>query len=183
MLTAPVLALEGKGRAGMHPRCDMSEEEIFHQALARTGRSEVCERPPWGERKRGPGRCAGKQVPPQPETIPAIGLCAGAMACSLYRRPAFERRNEMLFSCWLQNWKRSRAPRRWRTSASARQEVRLRPRLQAFEDRCLPSGVPYPTAATVSQLVADINYADKTGGTFTIQSEARHHFRPEKRGQ
>src|SRR5262249_45700455 len=35
MLTAPVLALEGRGRGGLHPRCGMSEEEIFHQALAR----------------------------------------------------------------------------------------------------------------------------------------------------
>src|SRR5947209_6084224 len=40
MLTAPVLALEGKRRAGLHPRCDMSEEEIFHQALARTDPEE-----------------------------------------------------------------------------------------------------------------------------------------------
>src|SRR5262245_49001765 len=30
------------------------------------------------------------------------------------------------------------------------------------------SGLPYPTAATVSQLVADINFADTTGGAFTI---------------
>jgi hypothetical protein len=28
--------------------------------------------------------------------------------------------------------------------------------------------LPYPTAATVSQLIADINYADKSGGAFTI---------------
>jgi hypothetical protein len=28
--------------------------------------------------------------------------------------------------------------------------------------------LPYPTAATVSQLIADINSADKTGGAFTI---------------
>ncbi len=31
----------------------------------------------------------------------------GAMAFSLYRRPALERRSIMLFSSWLRNWKRS----------------------------------------------------------------------------
>src|SRR4051794_18182013 len=35
MLAAPVLALRGGGRGGPTPRCVMSEEEIFHQALAR----------------------------------------------------------------------------------------------------------------------------------------------------
>ena len=30
------------------------------------------------------------------------------------------------------------------------------------------NGLPYPTAATVSQLVADINYADSAGGAITI---------------
>lgn len=31
-----------------------------------------------------------------------------------------------------------------------------------------PPGLPYPTAATVDQLMADINYADNTGGAFTL---------------
>jgi hypothetical protein len=30
------------------------------------------------------------------------------------------------------------------------------------------TGLPYPTAATVNQLVADINYANRTGGAITI---------------
>jgi hypothetical protein len=30
------------------------------------------------------------------------------------------------------------------------------------------TGMPYPTAAAVDQLVADINYADTTGGSFTV---------------
>jgi hypothetical protein len=30
------------------------------------------------------------------------------------------------------------------------------------------SGVPFPTAATVPQLVADVNYADTAGGSFTV---------------
>jgi hypothetical protein len=51
---------------------------------------------------------------------------------------------------------------------SPRQQVSFRPLLEALEDRYLPSGLPYPTAATVDQLVADINYADNTGGAFTI---------------
>jgi len=61
----------------------------------------------------------------------------------------------MLFSSWLRN--------RSRPAATG-----FRPRLEAFEDRCLPSTLPYPTAATVSQIIADINYADQNGGTFTM---------------
>ncbi len=44
----------------------------------------------------------------------------------------------------------------------------FRLRLEALDHRWLPSGLPFPTAATVSQLIADINSADKTGGAFTI---------------
>jgi len=74
----------------------------------------------------------------------------------------------MLFTFWLRNWKRLAPAARRRTPTSAHQQFRFRPRLEACEDRCLPSGLPYPTAATVSQLIADINYADQTGGAFTI---------------
>src|SRR5262249_43252741 len=35
MLTVPMLALEEQGRGWLHATCDMSEEEIFHQAMAR----------------------------------------------------------------------------------------------------------------------------------------------------
>jgi hypothetical protein len=48
----------------------------------------------------GPGRSAAKQVPPQPGTIPALGLRARATAFSLSRRPALERRNTLLLSSW-----------------------------------------------------------------------------------
>ena len=72
----------------------------------------------------------------------------------------------MLFSSWLRNWKRSAAFRRAQTSPG--QRAGFRPRLEAFEDRWLPSGLPYSTAATVRQLIADINYADNAGGSFTI---------------
>jgi hypothetical protein len=74
----------------------------------------------------------------------------------------------MLFSSWLRNGKRSATAVRRRIPTSARQQISFLPRLEALEDRCLPSGLPFPTAANVSQLIADINYADKTGGAFTI---------------
>jgi hypothetical protein len=87
------------------------------------------------------------------------------MAFSLYRRPALERRIIMLFSSWLRNWIRAAPAARRRAPTSARC---FRPRLEALEDRWLPSGLPYPAAATVSQFIADINYVDQTGGAFTI---------------
>jgi hypothetical protein len=45
----------------------------------------------------------------------------------------------MLFSSWLRNGKRSAPAARRRTQASPRQRASFRPRLEAFEDRCLPS--------------------------------------------
>ena len=68
----------------------------------------------------------------------------------------------MLFSSWLRNRSRS-------TSAARRHKpAGFRPRLEAFEDRCVPATLPYPTAATVGQIIADINYADQAGGSFTM---------------
>jgi uncharacterized repeat protein (TIGR01451 family) len=47
--------------------------------------------------------------------------------------------------------------------------VRLRPRLELLEDRTLPSAtLPYPTASTSDQLIADINAANSAGGATTI---------------
>ncbi len=40
LLAAPVLALRGRGGGSPNPRCVMSEEEIFHQALVRTDPEE-----------------------------------------------------------------------------------------------------------------------------------------------
>lgn len=93
----------------------------------------------------------------------------------------------MLFSSWLRNWKRSAPASRRGIQTSVRQRPSFRPRLEALEDRTLPSGgglhvthsshghgggsgggLPYATAATTSQLIADINYANKAGGTVTI---------------
>ena len=37
-------------------------------------------------------------------------------------------------------------------------------------------GLPYATASTVSQLIADINYANKFGGTFTINLQPNTTF-------
>jgi hypothetical protein len=74
----------------------------------------------------------------------------------------------MSVSSWLRHWKRSAPAPHRRTPTSLRSGGSFRPRLEALEDRCLPSGLPYPIVATVSQLIADINYADTTGGAFTI---------------
>src|SRR5215813_5327538 len=57
------------------------------------------------------------------------------MALSFYRRPASERRNIMSFFSWLRNPMGNRA-RRARPRAPA---PRFRPRLEALEDRCVPS--------------------------------------------
>jgi hypothetical protein len=94
------------------------------------------------------------------------------MSFSSYRGPDLERRNTVLFSSWLRNEQRSAFAARRRTRTSARPRTSFRPQWQALDHRRLPSGLPYPTAATVSQLVADINYADKTGGAFTVNLKA-----------
>ena len=44
-------------------------------------------------------------------------------------------------------------------------------------------GLPYPTAATVSQLVADINYADSVGGAITINLAPKTTFNLNNRRQ
>jgi hypothetical protein len=41
---------------------------------------------------------------------------------------------------------------------------------------CANAGLPYPTASTVSQLTADINYANTTGGAFTINLQPNTMF-------
>jgi hypothetical protein len=74
----------------------------------------------------------------------------------------------MPFSSWQRNWMRTAPAARRRTQVSPRQPTGFRPRLEALDDRWLPSGLPYPTAATATQLIADIKYADKAGGAFTI---------------
>jgi hypothetical protein len=95
----------------------------------------------------------------------------------------------MRFSFWLRNWKRCAPAARRRTRTSPRQRASFRPWLEALEDRLVPSGggphpghgsgsgggsggsgggLPYATAATTSQLIANINYANKAGGAITI---------------
>lgn len=46
----------------------------------------------------------------------------------------------MLFTSWLRNGKRSAAPAQRRTQTSPRQRASFRPRLEALEDRVVPSG-------------------------------------------
>jgi Calx-beta domain len=74
----------------------------------------------------------------------------------------------MSFSSWLQNSNCPVPPDRRRTQRNHSHRACLRPRVEALEDRSLPSGLPYPTAATVSQLIADINAANSAGGDFTV---------------
>src|SRR5262249_18147182 len=64
--------------------------------------------------------------------------------------------------------RRSGPAARRRTQRASRPCDGLRRLMEALEVRSLLSGLPYPTAATVSQLIADINYADNTGGAFTV---------------
>jgi uncharacterized protein (TIGR03118 family) len=56
----------------------------------------------------------------------------------------------MLFSSWLRNWKRSAPAARQRTQKSVRQRISFRPRLEAFEDRLVPS-----TSIVQTNLVSD----------------------------
>ena len=76
----------------------------------------------------------------------------------------------MWFSSWLRNGKRSALAAPRRTQMSTHRRAGFRPRFEALEDRKLlsASGLPYPTAATVNQLIADINYANGAGGAITI---------------
>jgi predicted outer membrane repeat protein len=69
-----------------------------------------------------------------------------------------------LFS-WLGNGKQADPAERRRPHRSARRRAIFRPRLELLEDRALPSSY---TAATTSALIADINAANKAGGTNTI---------------
>lgn len=82
----------------------------------------------------------------------------------------------MLFSSLLRNCNRPATAVRRRTQKSPSQWAAFRPRLEALEDRWQPSDLPYPVASTVSELVADINYANNTGGTFTINLNPANDF-------
>jgi hypothetical protein len=62
-------------------------------------------------------------------------------------------------------------------SSPRRRRAGARLLLERLEDRTLPSGgLPYPTAATVSQLVADINAANQAGGTNAFNLAANTTF-------
>ena len=70
----------------------------------------------------------------------------------------------MWFNQFYQGWRRRfRSSRHTKAPASLRRS--MRPRLEQLEDRTLPSSY---TAATVSDLIADINAANAAGGTNTI---------------
>jgi hypothetical protein len=94
---------------------------------------------------------AGEVSPPSnpslAQPLPRRSVCApAAMAFSFYRRPALERRNIMWPSSWLA--KRQRSTTSGRSRAPSRPRPTSRPRLEALEDRWLPSQV----SLTVSSL-------------------------------
>src|SRR5579864_3994309 len=66
---------------------------------------------------------------------------------------------------WLRNGRQADPGERRRPHKSVRPPVTLRPRLELLEDRAMPSSY---TAASTSALIADINAANKAGGTNTI---------------
>jgi hypothetical protein len=79
----------------------------------------------------------------------------------------------MSFSFWLRTWIRSDRAQRRRARKATGPRVSHRPRLEALEDRTLLSNY---TAATVSELIADINAANKAGGSNTITLAANTTF-------
>jgi hypothetical protein len=81
----------------------------------------------------------------------------------------------MLYSSSLRNWKYPTPAARLRTRTSPRERAAFRPQLEALEGRTLLA-LPYPVASTVSELVADINYANNTGGAFTINLNPSNDF-------
>src|SRR5262249_6253193 len=95
---------------------------------------------------------------------PRRSVCApAAMALPFYRRPVRERRSIL----WLPSWLRNRTSiRSSRGRAQHRPAApRSRPRLEALEDRTLPSTY---YAATAGDLIADSKAANKGGGANTI---------------
>jgi hypothetical protein len=93
------------------------------------------------------------------------------MAWSLYRGPALERRNTMSFFSWLRNWKRSTPASRRRHQTSSRQRTGFSPRLEALEDRALPSTLTVTTFedSGTGSLRAEIAAA-KAGDTIVFAS-------------
>jgi predicted outer membrane repeat protein len=72
-----------------------------------------------------------------PRTAPALGLRAGSNGAFILPQIALERRPTMFFSSWLRSRKSSQGPRRQGSSLAV--ALRCRPRLEALEDRWLPS--------------------------------------------
>ena len=77
-----------------------------------------------------------------------------------------------LFS-WLHNSKQADPGECHRPYRAVRRRATFRPRLELLEDRTLPSSY---TAATTPDLIADINAANKAGGTNTITLAANTTF-------
>jgi Calx-beta domain len=112
-------------------------------------------------------------VPPQPDTIPALGLRARLMFFHCIADQLSKRRNIMSFSSWLRNWKRSAPLARRPSSLTPRQRASFRPRLEALEERSLLSTFTVNSltdTGTGSGLTGDLRYciANATSGNDVI---------------
>jgi hypothetical protein len=110
-----------------------------------------------------------KQVPHRPGITPALGLRAGSDGLLIVPQTASERETSiMLLTHWLgfQRGSSRWTPRgRHPVHRRATPRRRLLPTLERLEDLTLLTNY---TAATVSDLIADINTANRQGGTNTI---------------
>src|SRR5262249_47195070 len=91
---------------------------------------------------------------------------------SLYRRPALQRRSIMWLSSWLRIGTGVITQARRRTPSSPRQHISFRPRLEALEDRSLPSTLTVTSAkdSGAGSLRAEISAAH-SGDTIVFSAK------------
>jgi hypothetical protein len=106
------------------------------------------------------GVLTGEQVLRRTGTAPALGLRAGGDDLLFVPQTATQKEISTMWLATLRNL--VLAPR---SSRPARQGCRAQLRLERLEDRALPSAY---TAASVADLIADINAANTAGGSNTI---------------
>src|SRR5262249_20680416 len=99
----------------------------------------------------------------------AQGLVGKTKAGEVSPASRSERRNIMSFFSWLSaaigNRQSAIGTGLRKPNAGSRKPLRLRPQLEALEDRCMPSTY---YAATASDLIADIKASNLQGGANTI---------------
>src|SRR5262249_13814948 len=110
---------------------------------------------PWiPEVKCGRGGFAAKQIPPRPGLAPALGLRAGGAGIPMVPQTCSRKESIMSLFTWLRNRPSTRAPGSRAQPRPA--AARFRPRLEALEDRWLPSQV----ALTVTTLADEMDPND-----------------------